>query len=44
MSQNFNTPYQRGEYLGTAKEIRIDGFGQNTLEVEYRLWAKTDGK
>lgn len=25
MSKNFNTPYPKGEYIGTSKEIRIDG-------------------
>ncbi len=39
MSKNFNTPYQHGRYLGTSKEIRINGFVQKALEVEYHFWG-----
>jgi hypothetical protein len=42
MSQNLNAPYQRGDYLGTSNEIRIDGFAQKALEVEYHFWSKSE--
>jgi hypothetical protein len=42
MSKNYNTPYQLGRYLGMSTEIRLDGFCQNTLEVEYHFWEKAD--
>jgi hypothetical protein len=42
MSKNFNTPYQRGEYLGTSKEIKIDGSKQKPLKVEYHFWSESE--
>ena len=42
MSLTFNTPYQHGRYLGTSKEIRINGFVQKALEVEYHFWSKSE--
>jgi len=38
MSQNFNTPFPKGKYLGPSKAIRINRFVQNVLEVEYHFW------
>ena len=42
MSKSFNTPYQHGRYLGASKEIRINGFVQKALEVQYHFWEKAD--
>jgi len=42
MSQNFNTPYPKGEYLGTSKEIRIDGCLLKPRDVEYHFWMKAE--
>ena len=42
MSKNFNTPYQRGKYLGISKEIKIDGSEQKSLKVEYHFWSKSE--
>jgi len=42
MSQNFNTPYQEGDYLGISKEIRINGIVHKPREVEYHFWKKAE--
>jgi hypothetical protein len=42
MSQNFNSPYQRGTYLGVSNEIRINGVVQRPRDVEYHFWKKAD--
>jgi hypothetical protein len=42
MSQNFNTPYPKGKYLGTSNEIKIDGSEQKPLKVEYHFWSKSE--
>ncbi len=41
-SEDFNSKLIKGEYLGTSKEIRIDGAVQNPLEVEYHFWKKVE--
>jgi len=40
MSKSFNTPYLKGEYLGTSKTIRLNDSEHTTLEVEYHFWVK----
>jgi hypothetical protein len=42
MSQKFNTPYPKGKYLGTSKEIRISDVALNLLDVEYHFWMKAE--
>jgi len=42
MSKNFYTPYPKGEYLGTSKEIRIDGILLKPRDVEYHFWEKAN--
>ncbi len=42
MSKSYNTPYQHGRYLGTSKEIRIDGVLLKPRDVESHFWKKTN--
>jgi hypothetical protein len=42
MSKNCNTPYPKGEYLGTSKEIIINNSVHNPLEIEYHFWTKAE--
>lgn len=44
MSKNISTPYQRGKYLGTSKEIRFDGRIQKPLDTELHFWEKAEEK
>jgi hypothetical protein len=37
-SENFNTKLIKGEYIGTSKEIRIDGKIQKIREVKFHFW------
>ncbi len=39
-SEDINTKLIKGEYLGTSKEIRIDGEEQKPFAAEYHFWEK----
>ena len=38
MSKSFNTPYMHGRYLGTSKEIRINGVVQEPRAKSFHFW------
>jgi len=41
-AKNPNTMLIKGEYIGTSKEIRIDGDVQKPFAVEYNFWEKAE--
>ncbi len=42
MSQSYNTPFSKGKYLGTSKEIRINNIERKPLKVECHFWMKSE--
>jgi hypothetical protein len=42
MNQDYKTPYPKGKYLGSSREIMIDGSVQKPFNYEYHFWKKTN--